>query len=121
MERELEEAQEKANHEQRESHSKSEEAITQLKNYYELEKEKLENKLALEKEKAEKKYKKMVEEYEQKHKDEINQLEEENEQIREEYISLETNMQNTVSHLQHENDIKSKQIESLDKALSELK
>jgi hypothetical protein len=32
---------ERAGHEQRESHTKSEEAITQMKNYYELEKEKL--------------------------------------------------------------------------------
>jgi len=72
-----------------------------MKNYYELEKDKLESKLTLEKEKAEKKYKKMVEEYEQKHKDEISQLEEESEQIREEYMNLETTMQNTVGQLQH--------------------
>lgn len=121
LERELEEATERASHEQRESHSKSEEAITQLKNYYELEKEKLESKLALEKEKAEKKYKKMVDEYEQKHKNEIAALEDENEQIKEEYLTLESTMQNTVNQLQHENDLKSKQLENIERSLLELK
>lgn len=118
LERELEEISDRSNNEQRESHTKSEEAITQMKNYYELEKEKLESKLTLEKEKADKKYKKMVEEFEQKHKDEINTLEEENEQIRDEYLNLETTMQNTVGQLQHENDLKSKQLDNIEKTLA---
>lgn len=121
LERELEEVMDRASHEQRESHGKSEEAITQLKNYYELEKEKLESKLALEKEKAEKKYKKMVDDYETKHKNEIATLEDENEQIREEYMTLESTMQNTVNQLQHENDMKAKQLENIERTLTELK
>lgn len=47
LERELEELRDKASYEQRESHSKSEEAITQLKNYYEMEREKLEGKVSI--------------------------------------------------------------------------
>jgi len=37
----MEEIADRANNEQRDSHTKSEEAITQMKNYYELEKDKL--------------------------------------------------------------------------------
>jgi|JI6StandDraft_1071083.scaffolds.fasta_scaffold03252_14 chromosome segregation ATPase len=92
-----------------------------MKNYYELEKDKLESKLTLEKEKAEKKYKKMVEEYEQKHKDEISQLEDENEQMRDEFMSMETGLQTTINQLQHDNDMKSKQLDNLEKGLAELK
>ena len=57
--------------------TKSEEAVMQLKNYYELEKEKLEQKLIKEKEKYDKKIQELIEEYEDKLKEQTGNLQEE--------------------------------------------
>ncbi len=54
----------------REVQTKSEEQLAQLKNFYELEKERLERRLQEEKERAQKRYNHMLEDYEQKLKEE---------------------------------------------------
>ena len=121
LERELEDVRDRSSYEQRESHNKSEEVIIQLKNYYELEKEKLESKIGIEKEKADKKLKKATEELETKHKEEVATLEEENDELREEFMNVQNTLQNTVMELEHDRDIKVRQIDNLEKNSAELK
>lgn len=52
-----------------EEHEKSEEAVLQLKNYYEMEKEKLESKIIAEKEKYERKLSELTSETEQRYRE----------------------------------------------------
>lgn len=64
--------------------SKSEEALAQLKNFYEIEKERLEHRLAEDKERFQKKINNMTEEFDQRIRDEQNQHEEDLEMLQEE-------------------------------------
>jgi hypothetical protein len=70
----LEESKEEMLREQREDHEKTEEVVLQLKNYYEIEKEKLENKIIAEKEKYDRKMSELKSEHEEKLRDETMEL-----------------------------------------------
>lgn len=64
--------------------SKSEESLAQLKNFYEIEKERLENRLAEEKDRALKKQTQLQEEFDSRLRDEQTQHEEDIEMLQEE-------------------------------------
>lgn len=93
----------------------------QLKNYYELEKEKLQQKAIKEKEKYEKKIQELTQEYDEKIKEETGNLEEEYEFLKEEFMAYEIETKETLSMLQHELDLKTKAYDSLEQQYTEQK
>ena len=105
----------------RDQQHKSEEALAQLKNFYELEKERLERRVMEEREKREKQYHTLVEEYEQRIRDEQGQYEEDLENLKEDLRDHEIQIQTLTSQYEHELDLKLKNIESLEKMLRETK
>ena len=100
---------------------RSEEAIQQLRTFYEAEKERLERRVFEEKEKSDKRYNLMVEEYEERIREEQNNLEEEIENLKDELREHEIQSQNVVQQYEHEMDLRQKTIENLEKMLKESK
>ena len=100
---------------------RSEEAIQQLRTFYEAEKERLERRVLEEKEKSDKRYNLMVEEYEERIREEQNNLEEEIENLKDELREHEIQSQNVVQQYEHEMDLRQKTIENLEKMLKESK
>lgn len=105
----------------REIQQKSEESLNQLKNFYEVERERLEKRLAEEKSRFEKKFSQTSEEYEQKLKEDQVSYEEEIENLKEDLREQE--MQNTqlVQQYEHEMALKQQTIDNLEKYLKETK
>ena len=101
--------------------SKSEESLAQLKNFYELEKDRLEQRLAEEREKREKSYAQVVEEYEARIREDQTSYEEEIESLKDDIREYETQIGNMQAQYEHELDLKSKSAENLEKMLREAK
>lgn len=101
--------------ERQELQQKSEENLAQLKNMYELEKERLESRLVEEKEKSQKSYNGIVEEYENKLRETEQQYEEEIDNLKEDINAYEVQLSTMQSNYEHELDLKTKNTENLEK------
>jgi hypothetical protein len=98
---------------------KSEESLAQLKNFYEIEKERLEHRLAEEKERALKKHTQQQEEFDQRLRDEQQQHEEDIEMLQEELRENERRHQGYTNQIEHENALMCQKIETLEAYLKE--
>ena len=107
--------------EQIELQCKSEESLTQLKNFYEIEKERIEHRLVDERDKSIKNYNAIVEEYESRLREEQLSYEDEIENLKEELNQCEMQIANLTSQFEHEMNLASKNIENLEKLNKESK
>ena len=120
-ESQIEEMKFKFNRDLRDAQAKSEEALTQLRNFYEVEKERLEKRLAEEKDKHERAIEYATEEVESKAKEDILNLEDEIDSLREELRESEVSYSQLSSNFEHELAMKAQSILSLEGFLRDTK
>ncbi|KRX05422.1 P-loop containing nucleoside triphosphate hydrolase [Pseudocohnilembus persalinus] len=119
LEQQIEEMSDKMQRENQEMQVKSEEALAQLKNFYEIEKERLETRLQEEREKREKGQEGILEEYEERLREQASNYEEEIDMLKEDLRELEVQTQTMTGQYEHELDLKIKNIENLEKIVAE--
>ena len=107
--------------EQIELQCKSEESLTQLKNFYEIEKERIEHRLVDERDKSLKNYNNIVEEYETRLREEQVSYEDEIENLKDELNQCEMQLANLTSQYEHEMNLSSKNTDILEKLIKESK
>ena len=98
---------------------KAEEQLAQLKNFYEMEKERLEVHAHEEKERATKKMQSLIDEYETRMRDEQSQHEEDLAMLQEEIRDNAQRHQLAVSHAEHDNACLLQKITSLEQHIKE--
>lgn len=121
LEAELEEQNAKLERDIHDINVKNEENLAQLRNFYEIEKERLERRIIEEKERAEKRYSNLMEEYEAKLKEEQNLHEEELDTIKDELRELEIHNASLTQQYEHELMLRQQSIDTLEKYLKETK
>ena len=121
LECDLEESNLKSVKEIKEIQSKSEESLNQLKNFYEIERERLEKRLMEEKNRYEKKAMQTSEEYETRLKEEQTNYEDEIEGLKEDLREQEMQNSTLIQQYEHEIALKQQTIENLEKHLKETK
>jgi hypothetical protein len=115
FEQELEERQQTHDSDIRAVQQRSEESLAQLKNFYEIEKDKLETRLRDEREKAQMKISEFHEEFEKKMREEFAEKDEEIELLRDNLAELEQRHGQQTTQAQHELTMKQQIIETLEK------
>jgi len=121
LEAELEEQNTKIEQDLLDINIKNDENLAQLRNFYEIEKERLERRITEEKDRAEKKLNNLVEEYEGRIREDQNLHEEELDNIKEELREVEIQNATLTQQYEHELMLRQQTIESLEKYLKEAK
>lgn len=121
LEKEIEERDEQGQIDVNEIQQKSEESLAQLKNFYEIEKERLEKRVIDEKEKGQTRLANLQEEYEQRLKDEQMQQEDDLNMLRDDISESEMRLQSCNQQFDHEKSLDLQTIESLSAQLKETK
>jgi hypothetical protein len=121
LEAQVEEQNTRAEREIRDIQLKSEENLSLIKNFYEIEKDRLERRISDEKEKYEKRIANLSEEYEVKLKEEQNLQEEELENLRDELREAEIQTNALAQQYEHELTLKQQTVETLEKYVKEAK
>lgn len=121
LELELEEQNSKLERDLQDINVKNEENLAQLRNFYEIEKERLERRITEEKDRAEKKYANLMEEYESRLREEQNNHEEELDNVKEELREVEIHNATITQQYEHELMLRQQNIETLEKYLKETK
>ena len=121
LERQMEEMQAKASREIAVINTKSEESLQQLKNFYEIEKERLEHRVAEEKEKAESRYNFMVEEFEQKIREDADLTEEQRLDLEAQLEEMNEIYAQETTQLKQQIALDAQKIETLERHLKEIK
>jgi len=121
LESELEEQNTRLEQDLHDINVKNDENLAQLRNFYEIEKERLERRITEEKDRAEKKLSNLTEEYESRIKEEQSLHEEELDNIKEELHEVEIQNATLTQHYEHELMLRQQTIETLEKYLKEAK
>ena len=121
LERQMEEMQAKASREIAVINSKSEESLQQLKNFYEIEKERLEHRVVEEKGKAESRYNFMVEEFEQKIREDTDLAEDQRLDLEAQIEELNDIYGQEITQLKQQIALDAQKIETLERHLKETK
>jgi chromosome segregation ATPase len=121
LELQLEDQNNKSVREVRDVQAKSEENLSQLKNFYEIEKERLERRIAEEKDKYEKKLAIINEEYESKTREEQQIHEEELENLRDDLRETEMQSNSLTQQYEHELSLRQQTIDTLEKYVKDTK
>ncbi len=121
LETQADEKAKKAQTDLQEMQKRSEDSLAQLRNFYELEKEKLEQRIVDEKEKARTIYAQQIEECEQKLKDEQQQRAEEVEVLQNDLAECEAQNRGIISHLEQEAGLQKQKIQTLEEQLKDSK
>jgi chromosome segregation ATPase len=119
LELELEEQQGKSVKEVKDVRLKSEEQLAQLRNFYELERDRLEKRILEEKDRNERRFSQFTEEFDLKMKEEQSNYEEEIENLKEELKEQESQSQALIQQYEHELAMRQKTIETLEKYVKE--
>ena len=121
LERQMEEMQARASREISTINSKAEESLQQLKNFYEIEKERLEHRIQEEKAKAETRFAFMVEEYEQKIREDNDLANDQRQDLEDQLTDLENLYGTDTMQLKQQIALDTQKIETLEKHLKETK
>lgn len=95
--------------------------LAQMKKHFENQFEDMEQKSITEKQRREEYYGEQLADAEARHQEEYNLLNEEAESLREENQEMKNFLTSQINNLEHEIDIKNRHIESMEKALAELR
>ena len=121
LERQIEEMQTRASREISTINTKAEESLQQLKNFYEIEKERLEHRIQEEKGKAETRYSYMVDEYEQKIREDADLANDQRNDLEDQLAELEGIYGQDTTQLKQQIALDAQKIETLEKHLKETK
>lgn len=121
LERQMEDMQAKSSREIAVINTKSEESLQQLKNFYEIEKERLEHRIVEEKGKAESRYNFMVDEFEQKVREDADLAEEQRLDLEAQIDELNDLYSQEITQLKQQIALDAQKIETLERHLKETK
>ncbi|CAD8091386.1 unnamed protein product [Paramecium sonneborni] len=121
LEQSIDEADSKIAREVNLAQAKAEESLTQLKNFYEIERERLERRICEEKEKSEKKFQATQEEFYHKLRETEQNYEEEIENLKDDLRDQVQQYTNTIQQYDHEIALKQQTIEIFEKHIKETK
>ncbi|CAD8065990.1 unnamed protein product [Paramecium primaurelia] len=121
LEQAMDEADTKTAREVNQAQAKAEESLTQLKNFYEIERERLERRICEEKEKSDKKFQAAQEEFYHKLRETEQNYEEEIETLKDDLRDQVQQYTNTIQQYDHEIALKQQTIEIFEKHIKEIK